>query len=373
MRVLHVVGYWGIGGIETFVMLMVGRLRPSHDMCVFSGYTGRIYSPDERDRHGHDAEQTERGAIASRLAGLARRIRKWRPDVIHMHGGGATLFGGVAAAMARSHAQRVAHWHFADFPPSHTVVGRTLGRWSLSRAGALIACSEASLNLGLQRFPYAPCTRHVLYNPVDTAAYASAAPDDEWRREVEGPREQMVGVYLGRMDTHGKGLDVLSEAVGLLPAGHPFRAVLVGPGNLEHVRTELRPPDSLTLCAPVSRDQVPGVLRACDVYLQPSRMEGLPLSIIEAMAAGRPVIAARVGGIPEAVEDRKTGLLVPPEDPKALAQAIRWMVEHPAEREQMGRNGAQAARRFDTAVIADQLARIYEELVDGGRRASRPS
>lgn len=94
----------------------------------------------------------------------------------------------------------------------------------------------------------------------------------------------------------------------------------------------------------------------------------VPFQRRRGQAAGRPVIAPRVGGIPEAVEDGRTGLLVPPDDPRALAEAIRRMGEHPEERERMGRNGAEAARRFDTAVIAEQLSGIYDELVDSAKR-----
>lgn len=369
MRVLHVVAGLEIGGVETFVKTMMRSLEPNVASKAYALVAERAYSVDELGGYRSGGRATARWSGLPRLAAI---LREWRPDIVHMHSQDGIVWGSLGVAYGWAPARRVAHWHLSEFPTPRSVVGRTLGRWSLSHAGAVIACSSASLEAALRRYPYAPCSRHVLYNPVDTAAYANAAPDDEWRRNVAGPHAQVLAAFLGRLgDTDTKGLDVLCQAVGLLPPSYPFRAVLVGSGDLEHLRSELRPPEAVTLLGPVSRDRVPGVLRACDLYLQPSRKEGLGISIIEAMAAGRPVIATRVGGIPEAVEHGKTGLLIPPDDPEALAQAIRWMVEHPGERERMGRNGAEAARRFDTAVIANQLSGIYEELVEGGGRASR--
>lgn len=362
MRVLHVIRHLGVGGMETFVLTMRRALQTSCDMQVFSLFAGRAYTVEELDNCQDDGVPPSPFPTMRRLA---RHMRQWRPDVIHMHADDGTLYASVAAAWGRIRAQRIAHWHVTKFGSSRTPVGRALNHWALSGADAFVACSQAALSASVEWFPHVPERRYCLYNPIDVKAFSAALRDPKWRRLVRCGDDAVLAVFLGRIDVHGKGLDVLCAAVRLLPSGFPLRVALVGPGDLEAVREQLDPPEAVRLTGPADRTEVPGVLRACDICLQPSRSEGLGISIIEAMAAGLPVIATRVGGIPEAVEDGVTGMLVPPEDPQALADAIRWMVEHPAECAEMGRRGSERARLFDVHTIAGQLEAIYHEVLHG--------
>jgi glycosyltransferase involved in cell wall biosynthesis len=99
------------------------------------------------------------------------------------------------------------------------------------------------------------------------------------------------------------------------------------------------------------------------VLVQPSRADNLPLSILEAMAAGLPVVGTRVGGIPELVVDGKTGLLVEPENPRALADALEQLAGDPERARELGRNGAaRAAEHFSPDGIAARMVALYEDL-----------
>jgi L-malate glycosyltransferase len=126
-----------------------------------------------------------------------------------------------------------------------------------------------------------------------------------------------------------------------------------------------------------ARDDVPDVLDAIDVAVTCSDFEGTPLSVLEYMEAGLPVVASRVGGLPDLIEDGVHGLLVPRRDPTTLAQALHALLRDPERRRAMGEAGRQRRReQFDFDVMVGRLEDLYERLYAGrrGRRtAARPA
>ena len=122
-----------------------------------------------------------------------------------------------------------------------------------------------------------------------------------------------------------------------------------------------------TVFAGVRRD-VPEVLRAFDLLVQPSLWEGFGLTLVEAMAVGTPVVASRVGGVPEAVVDGVTGLLVPPGDAQSLASACAALLRDPGRASQMGRAGIERARaEFGIERLVREIEDLYRELLFRGR------
>jgi glycosyltransferase involved in cell wall biosynthesis len=102
-----------------------------------------------------------------------------------------------------------------------------------------------------------------------------------------------------------------------------------------------------------------------DVFILPSLAEGLGRSLLEAMAAGRAVVASNVGGIPEAVEDGKTGILVPPQDAQALAKAVAFLLDNPEQAREMGQAGRRRAEQlFDEKKMIDRICSLYEQLLN---------
>lgn len=360
LRVLHIHSGMGGGGIETFIATMASALEQSCDSHLFSLAAAKPYEGPRLPVQDTERAAVGVGTVALRLL---QHVRAWRPDLIHAHYPDAARFGAVVRTLAGGGARPIVHWHSTHDSTSRTPLGGWLGRYAISQADAILACSRAAAEYHGARYSVDPESVCVLYNPVDLSAFTGAQADAGLRERMGARDGEVLGVFLGRLSVEVKGLDVLCEAVRLLPSGLPLRIALVGPGVLDDVAARLDLPEGVTLTGPVDRAEVPGILRAADLCLQPSRSEGLGISIIEAMAAGLPVIATNVGGIPEAVEDGVTGILVPPEDPRALADAMRWMVEHPAERAEMGQRGRERARQFDVHLIADQLLAIYREVL----------
>jgi len=116
----------------------------------------------------------------------------------------------------------------------------------------------------------------------------------------------------------------------------------------------------------VSYEKMPYIYSISDVVVLPSLREGTPLVLLEAMACGKPVVATRVGGIPEIVEHGEGGLLVRPKDVEGLSKAILTLLEDPGLREEMGKKARRrAVKEFDWDIKADEVIRVYKEVLQG--------
>jgi glycosyltransferase involved in cell wall biosynthesis len=182
--------------------------------------------------------------------------------------------------------------------------------------------------------------------------------------------EQLVLGVVAQLE-YWKGIDILLKACGAVRP--PLRVEIFGGGSL---RAQLQA-EAARLGVPVRFhghiSDVRSHLDALDVLVLSSRAENLPVAILEAMAHALPVIATRVGGVPELVADGVTGLLVEPEDSAALARAIGVLADQPERAALLGRNGAlRAAREFDAAVLAPRMVALYDDLLSGRARGAAP-
>lgn len=145
------------------------------------------------------------------------------------------------------------------------------------------------------------------------------------------------------------------------------RVVIAGRGqeeeNLLRLASELGITERVHLLG--LRDDIERVLAAADVFVQPSLSEGLPLAILEAMAAGRPIVATRVGGVAEAVVHGETGLLIEPAAPEELTSVLKELLAAPERLEAMGKAARMRAEaEFSVRAMAERYAEIYGELLD---------
>ena len=165
-----------------------------------------------------------------------------------------------------------------------------------------------------------------------------------------------------------KGLPILLEAANALRGDFPHLRVLVagdGPqkSELEQAAQALEMRQMVSFVGQKSADEIAGLMQAADIYVQPSLGEGLGLGAVEAMASGLPVIASRVGGLPEVVLHGETGLLVPPSDAPALADALR-LLTNANRRAEMGSAGrVRAQTHFDTARMVGETRVVYQSVL----------
>lgn len=358
------------GGIEVFIASIMNEL----DECYFGAYyniaSARFYETPEEIITLDTHDNTRRGGLFR----LFEVIRQWRPDIIHMHWPPAIMYGQIARILSFSPAKTVAHFHGMVGLPSNVysplhprrVARYCLQSYCIRNSDVLIACSHEIKRAAAAYWRLDTERITILGNPVDVDRWRIATPDPLLRTSLGIEEEDVLLVFVGRLSIGVKGLDVLCRTLSLIGPDLHVKLAIIGPGNPSTLREYIMDPSRVIFIGPIAHEQLPSILKACDVYIQPSRYEGLPLTVLEAMAAGLPVIATRVGGIPEAVKDGITGILVEPEDPKALAEAIQWMVEHPAEREEMGRRGKERAKLFDMHTIAARLKDIYQGILNDG-------
>lgn len=302
---------------------------------------------------------------ARTLRRLARVMTEGGYDLVHAHGLKAGLLARVLAAAGRipvvytphgliHRHQLMAAGHKNSQYHKTLWMERVLG---LGTAALIAVCEEERAAVVSDRL--LPARRvAVVHNGVELDP--GAEPDRELLRfRGEGP---LLG-YVGGLRPE-KGVDVLLDALELLAArGRAPRFAIVGNGAADaHVRARVAagPLAATTVVAPFG-GRVEPYLHALDAYVLASPWEGLPLGVLEAMLAGLPVISTAVGGVPEVVDDGRTGLLVSRNDPAALATAIDRLATDAGLRSRLAEAAAvEAARRFSADAMVDATLAVYE-------------
>jgi glycosyltransferase involved in cell wall biosynthesis len=223
---------------------------------------------------------------------------------------------------------------------------------------------------------------HLLPHGVDTDQFrpAEANERDALRRALGLP-DGLLAVYTGRL-LRGKGLGTLLAAFAAVALERPdVQLVLVGSGDGQSlsVEDELRARAS---AAPLAgrvvfagrRERVADWLRACDLFVFPSVFEGLGISLVEALSCGLPAIGSRTGGIVDVIADGRSGVLVPPGDAVALADALRALLADGGRRAAMGRAGrGDMLARFDERDAVAKYRALFSSLAAAGSRRPRPA
>jgi glycosyltransferase involved in cell wall biosynthesis len=230
-----------------------------------------------------------------------------------------------------------------------------LERRALARADGAIFVSAFARDQAQERgYPTRTC--RVIPNGVDPALFSPLA---------EEPPLPPVYFFAGRLEQQ-KGVDVLLEAFRKLPRGPRLRIAGTGPQEEEYrqLASSLGLDGAVRFLGAVPRPKLPALMCEAHVFVLPSRYENLPLSILEAMACARPVVAARVGGVAEMIDDGVEGILVPPDDAHVLALALRRLLEAAPLRKRMGEAGrARVLGRFTWDAVAAQTEAFYGELL----------
>jgi starch synthase len=253
--------------------------------------------------------------------------------------------------------------------------GYALSSWAekvaIEGAAAIVAVSEGMRADVLSAYPAVdPAKVHVIYNGIDSEQYAPDPATDVVERYGVDPAKPSV-VFVGRI-TRQKGVPVLLRAAAhldpdvqlVLCAGAPDTPELGAEvaGMVEELRATRA--GVIWLSGMLSKREVIQLLSHSTLFACPSVYEPLGIVNLEAMACGTAVVASKVGGIPEVVADGETGLLVPPDDPAALAESINVLTRDPDRARAMGAAGRErAATLFDWGRIAQQTAELYRTVV----------
>ena len=313
--------------------------------------------------HRDGTRGAKAGAAMKALWRTGLACLRERPAVVHVHSASRASFVRKSLLLLiarRAGCRTIFQLHGGEFRQFAAAESGKAMRWwirhTLEKSSVVIALSDGWA--GFVR-GFAPAARVVvLPNPVATPAASG--------RDGEQPGRIL---FLGRAEA-GKGVfELLAAVAALAPAFPQIQLVIGGNGDLEQLRrraAELGIGERVLLPGWLEAPEKSLELARAQVFCLPSHAEGLPMAMLEAMAAGKAVVLTRVGAIPEAVSDRDNGLLVPPRDVPALAAALATLLNDGALRERLGDKARVTVReRFSTEVVIGKLSALYRELAAG--------
>jgi glycosyltransferase involved in cell wall biosynthesis len=359
-----------VGGPERQLLGLASSLPPRYRSVFLSfseGGRGRAVL-DEGRRAGLEAIELKHNVATFRSAvsEVAAHLRRLRADVLCCNGYKPNLVGLLAArrvgvpVVAVSHGWTAVSWKVR----LNEALDRLVLRW-VDR----VVCVSEGQAVKVRRAGVKASRVVVIRNAVQPDAFGP--PDPEYRARLEAlfprPPRRLVGAA-GRLSPE-KGFGVLVEAaVAVTQADPDVGFVLFGDGPLREPLAR-----QIAECGLAERFVLAGFradlgrfLPHCDLLALPSYTEGLPVIVLEALAAGVPVVATAVGGTPEVIEEGVSGRLVPPGDPGALARCTVELLRSDAQRRAMGEQGRQRVReQFTFAAQALQYQRLFEELTQG--------
>jgi glycosyltransferase involved in cell wall biosynthesis len=292
---------------------------------------------------------------------LARLLKRERIQVIHMHSSHASTLGGWAARLAKIPVRIISRR--VDFSVRSNPLRKVKYQWGVDR---IVAISEGVRKVLIED-GLDPNRIVVIRSGIDPRAFDPNYPVGEARREFGIPDRSPVIGCVAHFADH-KGHRYLIEAAVRVAAAVPdVRFLLVGDGELrpeiELQIKELKLERHVLLTG--FRQDIPRLLAAMDIVVLSSHLEGLGTSLLDAMAMARPVVATRVGGIPEMVEDGVNGLLVPPRDPLALAEALIALIHRPDERKRMGQAGRnRMLEMFSAESMVSATEAVYRKILE---------
>ena len=376
MRVLFWAGtFWPVlGGVEVLAAKLLPALRERG--CEFIVITSKR-EPGEPDVERYEGIPIHRLPFwipqnytdIERLMEMRRRVaalkRSFQPDLVHVNAVGLGDFFYHTTANVQPTPLLVSlhgTWGYLNGGVD------SLAARTLRAADWVVGCSAAILEKGRRLVPEITRRSSVIHNALAVPALAADSL----------PLAEPRLLCLGRL-VDGKGIDLAIAAFKLILTRFPrARLVIGGDGParfaLERQVAELGIRDVVEFIGQVPRDRVPFLLNTATLVLIPSREEAFNLVALEAAFLARPVVATRVGGLPEVVADGETGLLVEPENVAGLTAAVQFFLDHPQIAVKMGQVGRRRAKRlfnWDTYVTAHDS--LYRELIAKRRAPTDPT
>jgi glycosyltransferase involved in cell wall biosynthesis len=366
VRVVYLTHTLGVGGAEELILNMVTRLprdRYEPIVCCFENPPGPI-GPEIA---GHGIRVIPLGVVPGWRRprawwSIVRQLRQLRPQIVHTFMLPASLYGRSAAVAAGVPIIIGTEVNIYERKQRHHIL---IERLLTARSACVVASAESVKSAYVRQLGIDADAVRVVYNAVNWERLDATKSPGAVREELGIPSDRLVvGVVATLQDK--KGHRVLLDAVARTPGLDAIWLMLVGDGpmrsSLEQYAATLEIADRVTFCG--TRRDLGNVLPAMDVFALPSLWEGLPLALILAMGASRPVVATRLAGIPEVVTDDDTGLLVEPGDAAALGAALARVCNDGALRIRMGARARAAVRdRFGADAYSAAVIEIYEEFL----------
>ena len=357
------------GGVESFVWDLGRELaRRGHAVTIIGGVgKRRELAPGVRvlmfpfiERYRFQALPLLRRAYAE--AKLLERLSLAIAALPELIAGGYDIIhiqkpydlGPALLARRFGGARVVLGCHGEDFYPGDTLLA--------PHVDAAVSCSRFNARTVAARYGFEPT---VVFNGIDTNLFRPTAPDPNIVRTDGTP----LLLWVGRLQPW-KGVDIALRALQEIPRAH---LMIVGDGetraDLERLAQELGLAERVRFLGALPRERLPSIYAAADLLLATSfASETFGIGLVEAQACGLPVVASRFGGFPEVIDEGRTGLLVPPRDPVALAAAVRSLLDDPARRHALAAAAPGWAAQFSWSAVVDRIEAVYDATVRAAHR-----
>jgi glycosyltransferase involved in cell wall biosynthesis len=387
IKILRVIARLNMGGPALHVAYLTeGLTRRGYDTTLVAGSLARGEDSMAFVANARGVEVVQIDELGREISPLrdlmatirlARLIRKERPQILHTHTAKAGTVGRVAARLAGSRKPPIVvhtfHGHVLRgyFGPVRTLLFRLLERWLAAGTTALIAVSP-QVRDDLVSLGVAPRERFVVIR-LGIELDERVAPEEdgrgESRRYLGIPGDRFAVGWIGRMTAVKRTDDVLIAFKSLRDSGVDAVLCMVGDGPdrlpLEQRAHELGVARDTVFLG--YQEDVAPYYAAFDVLVLPSGNEGTPVTVIEALAAERPVVATRVGGVPDVVRDGEDGFLVEAGATEDLADRLGRLARDPALRARMGKKGRERVLpRYAVERLVDDVDELYRSLLSAG-------
>ncbi|MEX0745586.1 MAG: glycosyltransferase [Phycisphaeraceae bacterium] len=383
MRIVHLITQLSLGGAqESAALSCLGQSGMGHDVVLAHGplAKGEPAFYDKIASNGlvrcvevpNLAEGFSPGSDIHAYWQCRKTIRSIDPDVVHTHGPKAGKLGRRAAwaegVPAIVHTLHTLPFHDSQ-PRLRRMLARRTERAAARRCHRIISVAESLKTQALAAKVGKPEQHDVVYSGMDAKSFLDAPKRRDATREElwVDPKHILIGTF-ARLD-EDKGHDDLLTALGPWLLERPdIKMLWIGDGTCREALARriaaMKLTEQVTLTGVVPHERVAPLMGAMDIVVHAGRREGLPRALPQALMAGVPVVSYDCDGAGEVCIDNKTGRLVPLGNHIALHNAVRWLVDHPKQRRQLGEQGRTLVhKRFDARYMLKKLDGLYQDLL----------
>jgi glycosyltransferase involved in cell wall biosynthesis len=378
LNVVHICDHLGwegsrMHGVKRLFAWMIPRFDRSRFNVSLISLRRKDLSEDTLEQYGIDVTYMARHKFdPATYPALLKVLREKKADIVHLHGYGATTFGRMCARAMKIPAILHEHANHGDTPWFQKMADRLLA----PHTDLAIAVSESTAEFTIRaRLMPAERTKVVyLGAPLDEFARARSAEEIASARSHLGIAPGTVAVGTVTRLMPAKGNEYLVSAVPAIVARHPeVRVFIVGEGELQAALEEQARALDLgdrIVFAGFQRD-VARVLSALDILVFPSLWEGTPLTVFEALAMGKPIVATDADGLMDVLTDGKDALVVPRRMPDQIADAVNRLIEQPALAASLASGARETGSHYDIGAFVRKMERLYLLLHETSRRTRR--
>jgi len=368
MHILHLISSGGLFGAERVAIELCKSLKKTYHCEPILGVIRNVYNPHEEiseEAKSNDILYTvfscRRQLDLKLVFSIREFIKKNRVDIIHCHGYKSNFYGLLASkgqipSVTTNHNWLTSHWKLKTYCFLDSLWIRFFDR--------IVAVSN-DVKKNMLRYEIPEQKIRVIDNGIALERFAKLVETNKMKSQLGFDENIRIIGTIGSLGIEKGHIYLLEAAKEILDIVNDLRFLIIGDGRLRKPLEDKS--EKLGIKKQVifmgQRKDIPELLMAMDIFVLPSIKEGLPMALLEAMAAKRPVIATRVGGIPKVIENRDTGILVEPKDIKGLRDAIIDLINDPKRMALLAREGFNRVRmNFSSDEMCKNYLKLYKGL-----------